>query len=110
MCGAVEEELWGVSNGGVDDGVDGALDGGRDFRGIPLFVFDEFGRLVELDLVEVLQEALRLRAKGTRVLDELAWSMECIVTYLGDNRASETDDHSSTDDFRLDDEVPRLVE
>ena len=42
MCGAVEEELWGVSNGGVDDGVDGALDGRRDFCGIPLFVFHEF--------------------------------------------------------------------
>ena len=73
MCGAVEEELWGVGNGGVDDGVDGALDRGRDFCGIPLFILYEFGRLVQLDLVEVLQEALRLRAKETRALGELAW-------------------------------------
>ena len=57
-----------------------------------------------------MQEALRLRAKKIRALSELAGSMECLVTYLRDNRASEADDHSPADDFRLDDEVPRLVE
>ena len=49
---------------------------------------DELSALVELRLVEVLQEALR----------------------LADDRPAQAYDHPPADDLRLDDKVPRLVE